>query len=165
MGSYFPPRGKKQISEGESFTLSYIEIFHSLQSKTQEMSFSSQINIFTCLFFPPRKTSLCLFHTARLLLPPAAVKAKCMVSPDSEGAGGSQGTGGSSMPHPVSSCTEKTGYVPASITIFLYIYFGSYAALITMTTACPNYQTYAEAVWLSWQRCSQSGDQRKESPG
>lgn len=88
-----------------------------------------------------------------------------MASPDSEGAGGSQGTGGSSMPHPVSSCTEKTGCVPASITIFLYIYFGSHAALITMTTACPNYQTYAEAVWLSWQRCSQSGDQRKESPG
>lgn len=87
-----------------------------------------------------------------------------MASPDFAGAGGSQGTGGSSMPHPVSSCTEKAGYAPASITIFLYIYFGPYAALITMTTACPNYQTYAEAVWLSWQRCSQSGDQRKESP-
>lgn len=116
-------------------------------------------------FFPSEKLHFAFFRQLSSFLPPAAVKAKCKASPDFEGAGGILGTGGSSVPHPVSSCTEETGYVPASITIFLYIYFGSYAALITMTTACPNYQTYAEAVWLSWQRCSQSGDQRKKSPG
>lgn len=111
-------------------------------------------NKLTTFLLSPQKYSLrwlVLFQTAWLLLPSAAVRANRMASPVFEGAGGTQDTGGSSVLYPASSCTKKTGSAPTSITIFLYIYFGSYAASITMTTACPNYQTYAEAVWLSRQ--------------
>lgn len=129
------------------------------------MSFFSQINIFTCLFFPPEKLHFAFFRQLGSLCHLQQGRPNAWLVLTLREQEGARAQVVSSMPHPVSSCTEKTGYVPASITIILYIYFGSYAALITMTTACPNYQTYAEAVWLSWQQWSKSGDQRKESPG
>lgn len=87
--------------------------------------------------FPSNFSLQFLCQAAQLLSLPAAFKAnhKCKSQSVMAGRAGSQ---------VVLWCcvlpaqyTHRTGSVPTAPITFLYIYFGSYAAAITMTTACP----------------------------